>query len=143
VGAAAARVTGDAWRDRILPGMEAFNESWPGARDDEKSADVMGLLTLFSKASATLHRLPSGSFTVDREGTVIVGTLPSSFPTEVVRDISGQVLAAFREATDAQLPLSQLVIHYPTLTITAKELRGGAIIFLSPKHSGSSNANHR
>ena len=87
-------------------------------------------------------RLPSGSFTVDREGAVIVGTLPSSFPLEVVKDISVQILAGFREAADAQLPLSELVIHYPSLKITAKELRGGAIIFLSPKHSGS-NANQR
>ena len=101
----------------------------------------MGLLTLFSKASPTLLRLPSGSFTVDREGTVIVGTLPSSFPPQLIRDISGQILAAFREAGDAQLPLSELIIQYASLKITAKELRGGAIIFLSPKHSGS-KANH-
>jgi hypothetical protein len=101
----------------------------------------MGLLTLFSKASPTLLKLPSGSFTVDREGTVIVGTLPSSFPSELVRDISEQILAAFRDATEAQLPLSEIVIHYPSLKITAKELRGGAIIFLAPKHSGS-HANH-
>jgi hypothetical protein len=101
----------------------------------------MGLLTLFSKASPTLLRLPSGSFTVDREGAVIVGTLPSSFPTELIKDISEQILAAFRDAADAQLPLSELNIHYPSLKITAKELRGGAIIFLSPKHSGS-NSNH-
>ena len=101
----------------------------------------MGLLTLFSKSSPTLLKLPSGSFTVDREGSVIVGTLPSSFPTEVIKDISEQVLAAFREASEAQLVLSELAIYYPSLKITAKELRGGAIIFLSPKHSGS-NANH-
>jgi hypothetical protein len=101
----------------------------------------MGLLTLFSKASPTLLRLPSGSFTVDREGAVIVGTLPSSFPVELIKDISEQILAAFRDATEAQLPLSELIVHYPSLKITAKELRGGAIIFLSPKHSGS-KANH-
>jgi hypothetical protein len=101
----------------------------------------MGLLTLFSKAAPTLMRLPSGSFTVDREGAVIVGTLPSSFPQELVHDISQQVLSTFREADDAQLPLTQLVIHYPSLKITARELRGGAIIFLSPKHSGSTT-NH-
>jgi hypothetical protein len=97
----------------------------------------MGLLTLFSKASPTLLRLPSGSFTVDREGAVIVGTLPSSFPLGLIKDISEQILAAFRDAAEAQLPLSELIIHYPSLKITAKELRGGAIIFLSPKHSGS------
>ena len=102
----------------------------------------MGLLTLFSKASPTLLRLPSGSFTVDREGGVIVGTLPSTFPMHLVRDIAEQILAGFREAAEAQLPLSELVIHYPSLKITAKELRGGAIVFLSAKHSGS-NVNQR
>jgi hypothetical protein len=84
-----------------------------------------------------LLKLPSGSFTVDREGSVLVGTLPSSFPEELVEDISEQVLAAFREAADAHLPLSELVINYPSLKITARELRGGAIIFLAPKSSGS------
>jgi hypothetical protein len=101
----------------------------------------MGLLTLFSKPSPTLLRLPSGSFTVDREGSVIVGTLPSSFPQDLVHEIADQVLAAFRDAVEAQLPLSELIIHYPSLKITAKELRGGAMIFLAPKNPGS-NANH-
>jgi len=95
----------------------------------------MGLLTFFSKNSSSLLRLHSGSFTVDREGKVLVRTLPSSFPQDVIEDISEQVLAAFREATDAHLPLSQLVINYPSLRITARELRGGAIVFLAPKHS--------
>jgi|SRR6516165_3997482 hypothetical protein len=93
----------------------------------------MGLLSLFSKPAATLFRLPSGSFTVDREGTVIVGTLPSNFPDEMVHAIADQVLAAFRDAAAAQLLLSEVTIHYSSLKITARELRGGAIIFLAPK----------
>jgi hypothetical protein len=93
----------------------------------------MGLLNIFNKTgSGSLFRLPSGSFSVDREGTVVIGTLPSSFPAELVHDIAHQVLAAFREGVAAQLPLSELVISYPSLRITARELRGGAIVFLSP-----------
>jgi hypothetical protein len=95
----------------------------------------MGLLTLFSRPAPTLLRLPSGSFTVDREGILIVDTLPSSFPSSIVREISRQVLSAFKEAGASQLPLSQLTINYPSLKITARELRGGAIVFLSPKAS--------
>ena len=91
----------------------------------------MGLLTLFSKPAPTLLRLPSGSFTVDREGKVLIGTLPSSFPVGLVKDIAEQVLGSFREAEVAQLPLSLLTINYPTLKITAREMRGGAIVFLS------------
>src|SRR2546422_611513 len=93
----------------------------------------MGLLTLFAKSAPTLLRLPAGSFTVDRQGSVLVSTLPSTFPALLVRDIAHQVLAAFREAAHAQLPLAQLIINYPSLKITARELRGGAIVFLSPR----------
>ena len=93
----------------------------------------MGLLNLFAKPVPALLRLPSGSFTVDREGCVLMGTLSSSFPAGLVRDIAQQVRAAFGEAAAAQLPLAELVIHYPSLKITARELRGGAIVFLAPK----------
>jgi hypothetical protein len=99
----------------------------------------MGLLTFFSKPAPELLKIPSGSFTVDREGDVVIGTLPSSFPEELVHDISQLVLGTFREAGEAQLPLTELHITYPSLKITAKELRGGAIVFLSPK----STANQR
>jgi hypothetical protein len=95
----------------------------------------MGLLTLFSKqAPSALVRLPSGSFTVDRAGAVLIGTLPSTFPAELVQEIATNVLAIFREAAEIELPLSQLIINYPSLRISARELRGGAIIFLAPAY---------
>ena len=94
----------------------------------------MAFLSFFAKKPvATLLKLPAGSFTVDREGSVVAGTLPSSFPVELVADIGQKVLNAFRAAVAAQLPLSELIIHYPSLRITARELRGGAIIFLAPQ----------
>ena len=93
----------------------------------------MGLLSRFTKAAPTLLKLPSGSFTVDREGSVIVGTLPSSFPMALAHDIGERVLAAFRDAERAQLPLSSLTINYASLKISAREMRGGAIIFLTPR----------
>jgi hypothetical protein len=93
----------------------------------------MGLLNLFAKPAPPLMRLPSGSFTVGRDGRVLTGTLPSTFPTSLVKDIASQVRTAFNEAAAAQLPLAELVIHYPSLKISARELRGGAIIYLSPK----------
>ncbi|HSU54422.1 MAG TPA: hypothetical protein VLT36_10210 [Candidatus Dormibacteraeota bacterium] len=97
----------------------------------------MGLLNLFSKPATTLFRLPSGSFTVDRDGAIIVGTLPSSFPEELVHEIAEQILTAFKDGAAAQLPLSEIIINYPSLRIAAKELRGGAIVFLTPKVSVS------
>ena len=93
----------------------------------------MGLLNLFARPAPSLVRMPSGSFTVDRQGAVLIGTLPSSFPADLVQDIASQVLAAFREAEEAQLSLLEIHINYPSLKIVARELRGGAIVFLSPK----------
>ena len=97
----------------------------------------MGLLSLFAKPAPTLLRLPSGSFTVGRDGRILTSTLPSSFPADVVKEIAQQVRAAFAEADTAQLPLTELVINYPSLKISARELRGGAIVFLSPKAPSS------
>ena len=100
----------------------------------------MGLLSLFSKPAPeepSLLRLPTGSFTVDREGALLVGTLPSSFPSDLVDAIAQVVLQTFREATDAQMLLTEVIIQYPSLRISARELRGGAIIYLSPKGPSS------
>jgi hypothetical protein len=97
----------------------------------------MGLLNLFAKPAPMLVRLPSGSFTVDRDGRVLTGTLPSSFPASLVKEIAHQVRATFGEAAAAQLPLAELVVNYPSLRIAARELRGGAIVYLSAKAPSS------
>jgi len=93
----------------------------------------MGLLTFFKKGQIRLLSLPSGSFTVDQEGRVLVSTLPQGFPVDLVQDIGNQVLTAFRSAKAAQMPFSEVIIRYSSLKLTARELRGGAIIFLSPQ----------
>ena len=80
-----------------------------------------------------LSSLPSGSFTVNAEGEILASTLPQSFPELQVREIGREVLNAFLSAQKAGLPLSELIIQYAALKITARELRGGAIIFLAPK----------
>ena len=93
----------------------------------------MGLLSLFSRSSANLLPLPRGSFTVDSEGRVLASTLPHSYPAGFAQDIAIEVLAVFRSAKTARLPLSELMIRYSSLKLTARELRGGAIIFLNPQ----------
>ena len=98
----------------------------------------MGLLSLFAKPAPVLRRLPAGSFTVDRAGCVVTQTLPSAFPEPLVRDLARQVLATFRGAAAAQVPLHELVIHYSSLKLTARELRGGALVFLAPKEPHAS-----
>ena len=92
----------------------------------------MGFLDLFTRPAPTPARLPSGSFSVDREGNILVSTLPSAFPETLTREIGRQVLQTFQSAQAAALPLSELVIHYASLKLTARDLRGGAIVFLTP-----------
>ena len=92
----------------------------------------MGLLNLFDKAAAPLLRLPDGSFTMDRAGRLVVTTLPSSFPEDLLEETGRLVLRVFREARAVQLSLSEINIHYGSLKISARELRGGALVFLSP-----------
>jgi hypothetical protein len=95
----------------------------------------MGFLKFFSKSSDTqrLIRLPSGSFTLDPDGKIMTSTLPQSFPESRMREIGQQVLTALRAARQAQLPLSELIINYSALKLLARELRGGAIIFIMPQ----------
>lgn len=94
----------------------------------------MGFLSsLFKAEQPNLVNLPAGSFTVDKAGRVMTSTLPQSFPPDRLRDIGQQVLAAFRSAERAQMPMSEILIHYSTLKILARELRGGAMVFLMPQ----------
>jgi len=93
----------------------------------------MGLLNLFSKPALKLEKLPSGSFTVDATGRLLASTVPHSFSQIHMSEISSTILAIFKDAEKAALPLSEIVIRYGGFKITARELRGGAIIFLKPK----------
>ena len=95
----------------------------------------MGLLNLFSKGTPEVQLLPSGSMTVDRNGEILASTVSSSTSPELLQEIGLHVLALFKSAAATQVPLSRLTLQFASLQITARELRGGAIIFLSPKHS--------
>ena len=91
----------------------------------------MGFLTSWFRSAKPLLQLHSGSFSMDRTGRILATTLPSSFPRNLVQTIGHCVALTFDEAQNAQLPLNELIIHYPGLKITAREMRGGAIVFLS------------
>ena len=91
----------------------------------------MGFLTRFFKRAKPLLQLHSGSFSMDRSGHILATTLPASFPQSLVFEIGRCVVETFHTAQTAQLPLNELVVHYPGLKITAREMRGGAIVFLS------------
>ena len=97
----------------------------------------MGFVTRFfvKPAKPALVQLPTGSFTIDREGHIMTSTMPQSFPVAHVQAMGDQVLAAFRSAKRAQMPLSELIVQYSALKLLARELRGGAIVFLMPQTS--------
>lgn len=94
----------------------------------------MGFLSrIFKAKQAHLVQLPAGSFTVDKAGAVMTSTLPQAFPGDHLRAIGDHVLAAFRGAERAQMPMTEIIIHYSALKILARELRGGAMVFLMPQ----------
>jgi hypothetical protein len=95
----------------------------------------MGIMKSFFKkrTQRKLGKIPSGTFSLDREGQIIASTMPQWFPVAEMRDIGGRVLAFFRNAQQAQMPLQELNVYYPTLRVTARNLRGGALIFLLPQ----------
>ena len=97
----------------------------------------MGFLGLFSKTvvDTSVARLPSGSFTVDRGGKGVASTLPRSFDEKLTQEIGTLILSMFQKAQTVNLPQREFSIHYAGLKITARELRGGAMIFLAPLKS--------
>src|SRR5215831_17506164 len=84
---------------RVLCRLETLHGFRTDPGPNEKGFGIMGLLSIFAKPAPTLLRLPAGSFTIDRQGAILVSTLPSSFPRELVDEIGRQVLAAFSSAS--------------------------------------------
>jgi hypothetical protein len=94
----------------------------------------MGFLNTFlNPTPGRLTRLPRGSFTVDGQGRVVACTLPHGFPEAAMRDIGRIVLAYFKGAQQAQVRVREVIVAYPALKLCAREMRGGAIVFLSPQ----------
>ncbi len=99
----------------------------------------MGFVTKYIRKNEKpkLNRLPSGSFTIDAEGKIISSTVAQSVSPTLLKEISQQILAVFKGAHKARVQFSELVVNYEAFKITARELRGGAMIFLSPKTTQS------
>ena len=95
----------------------------------------MSFITQFfiKPAKPRLIRLPSGSFTVDQDGSIMASTLPQSFPVAELRQLGGRVLAAFRAGNSAGINLTELSFQYPRIKLVARANRGGAIIFFHPE----------
>ena len=94
----------------------------------------MGFLNWFSSSRPVVHKLPSGSYTVDRHGKVMTTTVGADVPVSLLVGIAKEVLSVFREARTAQMPLAEVSLDFAGLQISARDMQGGAIIFLSPKN---------
>lgn len=95
----------------------------------------MGILRPFFRANQPLEldRLPSGCFAVHRNGGVVSSTLSSAFPEKLTEEIAHSVLETFKKTAGLQVPISEFRVQYSGLTIVARELRGGALIFVQPR----------
>ena len=93
----------------------------------------MGLLKKLFGSHAAVQQLPAGTITVDRDGRIIASTVSSAYPNNLLQTVARDVLELLREARASQMPLAEVSLHFGSLRITARELRGGAIIFLLPQ----------
>ena len=93
----------------------------------------MGILKKFFGGPAAVQQLPIGTIMVDRDGKITTSTISSAFPQPLLLGIGKDVLELFREARKAHIPMAEVSLHFGSLRITARELRGGAMIFLIPQ----------
>ena len=93
----------------------------------------MGILKRIFGGPAAVQQLPAGTITVDRQGQIITSTVSSTFPEPLLEAIGCDVMDLLRAARAGQIPLAEISLHYGSLRLTARELRGGAIIFMFPQ----------
>ena len=93
----------------------------------------MGTLNFFKSPALTPARFPRGSFTVDSAGRIVVSTLPRDLYTSQMNEISQLVLVTLRSAREFGVPLAEITVNFAGLRIRARDLAGGAIIFLTPR----------
>jgi len=78
-------------------------------------------------------RFPCGSYTVSANGSVVVSTLPASFPRVMMEVIGKVVLSTFSSARDLDTPFIELAADFAGVEVRARDLNGGAIIFITPQ----------
>ncbi len=93
----------------------------------------MEFLKRLFRSHPSVQQLPAGTITIDRRGQIVASSVSSAYPQGLLSDIGLDVLKLLREARTAHMPLAEVSLHFGSLHITARELRGGAIIFLLPQ----------
>ena len=93
----------------------------------------MGILTRFRSNPDARTVPPSGSFTVDSAGVIIASTVSSRFSPNIIHEIARVVLRTFADAAKNGSPLTEIKVKFGVIYIRAIEMRGGALVFLSPR----------
>ena len=103
----------------------------------------MGFVTQFfiKPRKTALVEFPKGSFTVDGRGKILTSTLPRKFITQHAQAIATAVLAAQKAARQNHSPLSELVVCFDGLKLVARDMRGGAIVFLERQSELAQSSN--
>lgn len=78
-------------------------------------------------------RFPRGSYTIASNGAIGFSTLPGSFPRDRMEAIGKVVLSALNTAREIGNPFTELAADFAGLEIRARDLAGGAIIFITPQ----------
>ena len=98
------------------------------------------LKSIFSReAASTPMALPSGTFTLDRTGRIVTSTLSNNFPEKLALEIGRVIIDTFRKAQAAEVVLTEVTVNFASLRLTARELRGGAMVFLAPVTGSSAS----
>jgi hypothetical protein len=78
-------------------------------------------------------RFPRGSYTISSSGNIVVSTLPGTFSKDRMLAIGRVVLTALNSARELGNPFTELAADYAGVEIRARDLAGGAIIFITPQ----------
>ena len=98
----------------------------------------MDFLKFFSRPAPTAPiPLPTGSFTIDRTGRIVSSTVSNYFPEKLALEIGRGIIETFRRAQTAEIVLTEITLNFAAIKVTARELRGGAIIFFAPMNTST------
>ena len=92
----------------------------------------MSFFSSKSSSPETLAQLPAGSFSVDSSGEILVGTVPSDWLNRHGPPLARVLVSTFAAAEAQACPLAEIVVRFAGLKVTARNLRGGALVFLAP-----------
>lgn len=93
----------------------------------------MGFLGLFEQTAKSPLKMPTGCFSLSAEGAIVSSTISSGFPKSIIQEIGDLILHTFHEAHKTGFGLHEITVHYASLRITARDLHGGALVFLNPR----------